>query len=378
MRTIREVQVYPVGLPVTSTFRFASGSAGAAGERAGLVLVRVVDSDGCHGWGEGRPLPQWSYETLETVISTLRGHLGPAVIGTPVNDRWTLHRRMHAAIGRGPSTGQPVAKAALDMAVHDLCARAAGLPLRCLLGGGESRRTVHLSYTVTADEPRAARAEVAAARAAGFRHVNFPVAVDARSDAARADAVRDAAGPEAFVWADANQGLTLPRALALAPRLADAGVDLLEQPFPADQAHLLRSLRPHCSVPLAVDEASVSPSDLFAHVAGGLVDCFVLKLTRSGGIWPSLAQLRLAEAAGLPFVTSGLTDGLLTRLAACQVAAAFGSTGPAALNGSQFLDESALYPSKHEVESSGVVTLPDAPGIGVEPDPAAIAELAVA
>jgi len=377
LRTIREVQVHPVGVPVTATFRFASGSAGSAGDLAPLVLVRVVDSEGCHGWGEGRPMPQWSYETQETVTAVIRHHLGPAVVGVPATDRWELHRRMHAAVGRGPSTGQPVAKAILDMAVHDLCARAAGLPLRCLLGGGADRRRVALSYTVTAHEPGAAREEVAAARAAGFRHVNFKVAVEARSDVAVACAVREAAGPGAFVWADANQGLTMAAALAVVPGLADAGVDLLEQPFPADQSHLLRALRPHCPLPLAVDESSVSPGDLFAHAAGGLVDYLVLKLTRSGGIWPSLAQLRVAEAAGLPFVTSGLTDGLLTRLAGCQVAAAFGSAGPAALNGGQFLDDSALYPARAEVESMGEVRLPDRPGIGVEPDPGGLAELAI-
>jgi len=377
VRTIREVEVHAVGVPVTATFRFASGSAGAAGERAVLVLVRVVDSEGCHGWGEGRPMPQWAYETAETAVGAIRHQLGPAVLGVPVTDRWDLHRRMHGAIGRGPSTGLPVAKAAVDMAVHDLCARAAGLPLRCLLGGGMDRRTVALSYTVTAHDPGAVREEVAAARAAGFRNHNFKVAVEPRTDLAVAAAVREGAGPDAFVWADANQGLTMPRALALAPGLADAGVDLLEQPFPADQAHLLRALRPHCPLPLAVDESSVSPGDLFAHVADGLVDYLVLKLTRSGGVWPSLAQLRVAEAAGLPFVTSGLTDGLLTRLAACQVAAAFGSAGPAALNGGQFLDESALYPGRADVESSGEVRLPDVPGTGVEPDPDGIRELGV-
>src|SRR5262245_4288615 len=160
-------------------------------------------------------MPQWSYETVETVTAVIRNHLGPAVIGTPVSDRWELHRRMHAAIGRGPSTGQPVAKAALDLAVHDLCARAAGMPLRCLLGGGLQRRRVALSYTLTAHDAGAAREEVAAARGAGFRHVNFKVAVEPRTDVAVAATVREAAGPNAFVWSDANQGLTMPRALAL-------------------------------------------------------------------------------------------------------------------------------------------------------------------
>lgn len=322
-------------------------------------------------------MPQWAYETVETVTATLRNQLGPAVIGVPVTDRWDLHRRMHAAIGRGPSTGQPVAKAALDIAVHDLCARAVGLPLRGFLGGGPDRRCVRLSYTVTSHDPVEAGEEVASARSRGFRHMNFKAAVDARSDAAVAHAVRAAAGADAFVWADANQGFSLPDALAVVPALVDAGVNLLEQPFPADQAHLLRTFRPHCPLPLAIDEAGVSPGDFFSHAAQGLVDYLVLKLTRSGGIWPSLAQLRVAAAAGLPFVASGLTDGLLTRLAACQVAAAFGSLGPAALNGGQFLDESALYPDKAAFESDGEVRLPDSPGIGVEPERHALKELAL-
>lgn len=374
---IEEVQVLPIAVPVSASFHFASGSAGRAGDRAGIVLVRVVDGDGCYGWGEGRPLASWGYETQETVTAVLRHHLAPAVTGLPASDRWLLHRRMHAAVGRGPSTGQPVAKAALDMAVHDLWARAAGQPLRCMIGGGRERRELTLSFTLTGRDHGSVREEVAAARAAGFRHFNFKLGVDAGREPRLAGAVRDSAGADAFVWADANQGLTLPEAMAAVPGLVAAGVNLLEQPFPADQAHLLRALRPHCPVPLAVDEASVSPGDFFAHAGSGLVDYLVLKLTRSGGIWPSVAQVQVAAAAGLPFVTSGLTDGLLTRLAACQVAAAFGGGGPAALNGSQFLDESALYPDKAEVESGGAVRLPCAPGIGVEPDPAGIRELAV-
>ena len=73
MRTIREVEVFPIRVPVTAGFRFASGSAGAAGEAAPLVLVRITDSEGCSGWGEGRPMPQWSYETLESAVTAIRG-----------------------------------------------------------------------------------------------------------------------------------------------------------------------------------------------------------------------------------------------------------------------------------------------------------------
>lgn len=377
MSTIRRIDVFPVGLPVAAAFQFASGSAGAPGETVPLVLVRVTDEDGCHGWGESRPMPQWSYETVESVTGTIRRHLAPALLGMEVSDRFDAQRRMQAAIGRGPSPGQPIAKAAVDVALHDLCARRAGLPLRSFLGGSAERRDVGISFTVTAHEAAEAATQVTDARGAGFTHFNFKVAVSAAGDLEVARAVCHSAGPDAFVWADANQGCSLPGALALAGGLADAGVDLFEQPFPADRPLLLERLRAHCRVPIAVDEATVGAPDFFTYASRGLVDYLVVKITRSGGIWPTLQQLAVADAAGLPFVTSGLTDGLLTRVAACQVVAAFGGTTPAALNGGQFLDDSELYPARDGIERPGEVRLPDTPGIGVEPDLDALSRLAI-
>jgi muconate cycloisomerase len=319
-------------------------------------------------------MPQWAYETAETVVSTIRRHLAPALLGLAASDRWGLQRRMQEVIGRGPSPGQPIAKAALDIAVHDLCARTAGLPLRCLLGGALERRTVHLSFTVTAHDAAAAAEQVRAARRHGYRHFNFKVAVAPDTDREVAEAVREAGGPDAFCWADANQGCSLPSALRLADGLAEAGINLFEQPFPADRPHLLAQLRGRCRVPLAVDEASVGAADFFTYAREGLVDYLVLKLTRSAGIWPSLQQLAIAEAAGLPFVVSGLTDGLLGRAAACQVAAAYGGEGPAALNGGQFLDETPLYAAAR-IESGGSVQLPDTAGLGIEPEEELVREV---
>jgi L-alanine-DL-glutamate epimerase-like enolase superfamily enzyme len=372
MNTIQKVEVFPISLPVTRTFRFSSGSAGAAGGTAPIVLVKLTDSEGQVGWGEGRPMPQWAYETVEAVTTTIRSYLGPAILGQEITDRWGLHQRMHRAIGRGPSTGMPIAKAAVDMAFHDLCARSAGVPLRSYLGGSSERNTVALSYTLISHDLDAVQKEIIAAREKGFRHFNFKAAVTPETDIALAKAIRATAGPDAFVWADANQGFQPHEALTVARSFADAGVNVLEQPFPADQFQLMRRLREQCPVPLAVDEASVSPADFFHYAAEGLVDYLVIKVTRSGGIWPSLQQIAVAAAAGLPLLVSGLTDSLLTKLAVCQLALTFGHHGPAALNGSQFLDEAALYPHKAEIEFDGAVHLGMQSGIGVQPRPEAV------
>src|SRR5687767_4776185 len=202
--TIAAVDVFPTLLPLSKTFTFASGSTGAAGERAPHVFVRVTASDGQEGWGEARPVPSWSYETLETVTTTLRRYLATAVIGLPITDRRQLHQRMFRAIGRGPSPGQPIAKCALDMAVHDLCARAANLPLRAYLGGSPNPHSVTLSYTVTLHTPDEAAADVSDALKQGYHHFNFKAGIGqgpngVQEDAALAEAIRHTAGPTSFV-----------------------------------------------------------------------------------------------------------------------------------------------------------------------------------
>lgn len=374
---IERIDVFPVHLPMIRSFSFASGSAGKAGGKAPHVFVKVTDSEGAVGWGEGRPVPGWSPETLETVTSTLRGYLAPAVIGLPASDRWGIHAAMQRAIGRGPSMGQPIARASLDMALHDLLAKRAGLSLRAFLGGSNERREMALSYTLTGHDRPSVSAEMDEGQEAGFLHFNFKAAVAPETDVEVAETVKARILPGGFVWADANQGFQLHNARRVAQAFESIGVDMLEQPLPADQFEQMRSLRAHTAIPLAVDEAGVGPADFFRYAAAGLVDYLVIKVTRSGGIWPSLQQIAIAEAAGLPLLVSGLTDGFLTKLAVCQMALAYGFAGPAALNGSQFTDDSLLFPTKNENERRGSVHLTDAPGIGVEPDEDALTRLVV-
>jgi L-alanine-DL-glutamate epimerase-like enolase superfamily enzyme len=368
MSRIKSVDVFPVAVRVSSTFTFASGTAGGAGDEVVLIYVRICDEDGRFGWGECRPIRQWSYETPESVVSTLRRHLAPAIVGHGLSDRVGLHAKMNAAIGRGTSTGQPIAKSAIDLAVHDLLAKRAGLSLREFLGGNRDRRELSISFTITGHDAGEASEQMRAAQAEGFAHFNFKAAVKPETDIAVARALKETIAPGGFLWSDANQGFDIVGAKYVAHAFEEIGVDILEQPLAADRFTGMAELRRATRIPLAVDEASVSPTDFLNYVTAGLVDYLIIKVTRSGGLWPSLHQISIAQAAGLPMLVSGLTDGLLTKMAACQLASVFGITGPVALNGSQFLDESGLYPTKAAVERGGDIRLNDLPGIGVEPD----------
>lgn len=368
MSRIKSVDVFPVAVRVSSTFTFASGSAGGAGDEVILIYVRVQDEDGQAGWGECRPMRQWSYETPESAVSTIRRYLAPAIIGHDLSDRAGLHSKMNTAIGRGTSTGQPIAKSAVDLAIHDLLARRAGLPMREFLGGARERRELSISFTITGHDAEEAREQMQAAQSHGFTHFNFKAAVKPDTDIAVARALKAAITPGGFLWSDANQGFDVVGAKYVAHAFEEIGVDILEQPLAADRFTGMAELRRATRIPLAVDEASVSPTDFLNYVTAGLVDYLIIKITRSGGLWPSLQQIAIAQAAGLPMLVSGLTDGLLTKIAACQLASVFGLTGPVALNGSQFIDETGLYPEKSAVERGGTIRLNDLPGIGVEPD----------
>jgi L-alanine-DL-glutamate epimerase-like enolase superfamily enzyme len=242
------------------------------------------------------------------------------------------------------------------------------LTLREFLGGARERRDLEVSFTITGHDADEAKAQMLAAQAEGFTHFNFKAAVQPATDIAVAKALKATIAAGGFLWSDANQGFDIVGAKVVAHAFEDIGIDILEQPLPADQFSGMKELRRASRIPLAVDEASVSPTDFMNYVVAGLVDYLIIKVTRSGGLWPSLQQVAVAQAAGLPMLVSGLTDGLLTKLAACQLASVFGISGPVALNGSQFIDEAGLYPAKSEVESGGKIRLNDLPGIGVEPD----------
>src|ERR1700761_7166718 len=243
MSRIRAVEVFPVGVRVKSTFTFATGSAGGAGDEAILIYVKITDDDGVIGWGECRPMRQWSYETPESAVTTLRRYLAPAVIGHDLADRAGLHARMNAAIGRGPSTGQPIAKSALDMAVHDLAAKRAGLTLREYLGGARERRDLSISFTITGHTAEEAKQQMLQAQAEGYMNFNFKAAVEPKTDIAVATALKQAIADGGFLWSDANQGFDIVGAKLVAHAFEEIGVDILEQPLRADNFSGMAELR---------------------------------------------------------------------------------------------------------------------------------------
>jgi muconate cycloisomerase len=371
--TIERIETFAVALPTRRSFGVSGGSIAVAGRPSVRVLVKV-SADGVHGWGEATPIPAWTYETAESIVTTVDRYLAPAVVGRAAWDLDGVDSAFDRAINRGFTIGAPLAKSAVDVALHDLLGRAAGVPMGVLWG---RRRTeaIELGWIVSGQSPAEVGDSVAEGRDLGYGAFKVKIGLhDEATDIAVVAAVREHA-PGAPLWVDANQAYTVPAALRVARALDGLGVTAFEQPLPANDIAGLRRLRDACPVPVALDESLRHPGDLATFVRLEAVDIAIAKVQRSGGLTLSHRLCALAQDSGVQLMGSGLTDSDLGLAASLHLFAAYGVDTPVDLNGRQFIE--SPYAGATVRIDGGTAHVPDGPGLGVEVDETVVRELAV-
>ncbi|MDB6092777.1 MAG: Mandelate racemase/muconate lactonizing protein [Verrucomicrobia bacterium] len=371
MSKITKVEIGRFDYAVAGEFKFFKPGPDGRVTRPS-VLVRLTDADGLQGWGQAVPVPSWTYETVESVLSTLRLYLAELMLGRDPADFAGLHAAMNTAIRPAFSVGQPLCKAALDLACHDLAGKQRGVPAWKLFGPGQAQplSSLTLSWTVASPKMETAERQLAEGRARGYRNFNIKVGApqSAEYDLELARKVR-AFAPADFLWADANTGYTTDQALAIAPKLRDAGVDVLESPLPPTQIRGYQSLKKLDALPILMDEGILSPAESEEFMALGMMDGIAMKPARNAGLWPSVQIVNQLHSHGLMVLGSGLTDPDLSLSAASQLFAWAGISKPCALNGPQFLADKLS--GETLVPKADTLALPTAPGLGLTLDPRA-------
>jgi len=366
---IEHIDLFAVRYPTEGYFKFFTGPGGSYGR--GAVFVKIVADDGAIGWGQSIPSPMWSYETLETATVVLRDYLGPALIGHNPLDIDGAHEAMDRALAPGFSTAMPIARSGLDMALHDLVGKLRDQSLSQMWNrprGGP----LALSWTVNARTLDEAEATIDSGRKRGYCHFNIKVAPDPEFDVALARLVRRRC-PEGFLWADANGGYDRATALAVAPKLAAAGVDVLEAPLRPNRISGYQALKQQGALPILMDEGIVSPVELSEFIRLGMLDGVAMKPSRCGGLRPATQQIEVLRDAGLMWLGSGLTDPDVSMAAALALYGAYDLEKPAALNGPQFLTADVL--AKPLDIRNGSAAVPSGPGLGVEVDESKVVRL---
>jgi L-alanine-DL-glutamate epimerase-like enolase superfamily enzyme len=311
------------------------------------------------------PVETWTYETPESVESTLRHYLAEAVRGANPADLDDVHARMERAIRPSFSVGQPLAKAAIDLACHDLWGKQAGKPVSALLGTTE-KTEIKLSWTINATSVEKAEQQLEQGRAAGYDSFNVKIGAPQTADYDRSlvRTVRDFA-PHGFHWADANTSFDLATAKRMAGVLADAGFKALESPLPPNRLRDYQALKRHGALPVLMDEGIVSPVEAAEFAALGMYDGIAMKVARCGGLWHAWKITEQLREGNLLLFASGLTDPDLSLAASLHLFAAAGLERPAALNGPQYL-AMKFRPEKD------VMRVPRGPGLGIEIEESAV------
>lgn len=366
---IERIDVFPLRYPMTGHFKFFTGPHGSRGRAA--VIVKITADNGVVGWGQSVPIARWSYETLETSTIVIRDYFGPALIGHDPLDMDSAQQALDGALAAGFTTGMPIARAGLDLALHDLMGKMAGKSLS-QLWGRQRGGPLTLSWTINPRQLDEAEALIAAGWERGYRNFNIKVSPDAKFDIELARLVRRRV-PNGFLWADANGGYDPATALSVAPKLADAGVDVLEAPLRPNRIGGYQALKRQGALPILMDEGVVSPVELEEFIRLKMVDGVAMKPSRCGGLVSAKRQIELLQDAGLIWLGSGLTDPDISLAATLGLFGAYGLTKPAALNGPQFLTNDVL--SKPLKIDNGVAEVPTGPGLGIAVDEDKVVEM---
>ncbi|HKJ67162.1 MAG TPA: enolase C-terminal domain-like protein [bacterium] len=371
-RHIAQIDVFPITYPMRGRFKFFEGPDGHMMGRASAV-IKVKADDGTVGWGESVPIPKWSYETLESVTTTIRNYLAPVLVGHEVFDIAGAHRIVDQNIAPAFGTGQPMAKAGIDIALHDLLGK---MTHRSLpeIWGRKAIPSLLLSYTLNPESLDDLDALIEDGRNRGYRNFNVKVSPDPEYDLELCRRVKKRA-PEGYLWADANGGYDLDTALKVVPEMAEIGVDILEQPLPITRITGYQMLKRESPLPILLDEGVVSPANLVEFIRLDLMDGVAMKPARCGGLLPAKRQIEITQDAGLLFLGSGLTDPDISLAATLQLYAAFQYQLPAALNGPQFIRESILRDPL--IPEQGRLSVPEGPGLGITVEEAKIRPLLV-
>jgi len=363
---IAVIEIIPIELPLIEPFIISYGASATVES----VVVRITDRSGVSGWGEATPDQTVTGETQATVFGDLCSIGGPALLGADARRRDLVNEGLERLLPNAPA-----ARCALDIALHDLAARKAGIPLWALLGGSKS--TLRISRVVSMREPEQMAADALRHVAAGFETVKLKVGERANvaKDIERVRQVRAAVGPGIGIKIDVNQGWgDAETAAAAMAAMQEFAPDYIEQPVHQNDLEGLAQARKRSGARTMVDEACHGPADMLRVVHLDAADLVNIKLMKTGGIYPALAVEAIARAAGIDSQVGTMVESSIASAAGLHFAASRGNVRTVEMGGPIMLAED-IGPVRGWYAGQ-TISVPDGPGLGIEIDPERVREFA--
>ncbi|MFH2007679.1 MAG: dipeptide epimerase [bacterium] len=319
---ITRLEAWSVSMPLREPYTIAYETV----DRATNVFVRLHTNVGTTGLGCAAPDLAVTGETPSGVLACLEGPVAQAAVGRdPLRQALILERvRPILAVNRS-------AVAALDMALHDLLGKVAGLPLFRLLGGYRTSMITSVTIGILPVEDMLRRARDLLAQK--FRALKLKGGSNVEEDIERVVRLREAVGSRIEIRFDANQGYTYAEALRFVDGTSNAAVELLEQPTPRGQPDLLGRITSEVAIPVMADEGFMGLRDAFRIGRRDLADMVNVKLMKVGGIAEAIQVNAVARAARLEVMVGCMDESALAIAAGLHFALARPNVAYADLDG---------------------------------------------
>jgi L-alanine-DL-glutamate epimerase-like enolase superfamily enzyme len=354
---IKRIEPIAVSLPMKKPVFMA----GVEIRQADNVLVRLEADNGVIGWGEAASAPTMTGETVESMMAAA-AYLAPALIGRPAED---IAGALATMAGR--MYGNSAAKAAIEMALHDLVGRATNRPAHALLGG-KRRSRIALLGVISNGELAADLRDASNKKAAGFRAFKIKVGIDTPLiDGERTRRVCELLGPGLLISSDANQGWSAEQAMQYARTVAGSGLTFFEQPVLADDIAGMAAIAAAADCAIGADESIHGLEDIRRHHERKAARGVSLKTIKLCGMRGVMAAGLLCDQLGMAVNVSCKTgESSLAGAAGVHLAAALPQiTWGLTLSHEGLADDVTARPIRVE---HGHVEVSDRPGLGIDVD----------
>ncbi len=324
------------------------------------ILVKIHTGSGLTGIGEASPLRQIAGETQASEFEIAR-HLASVIKG---KNPLAIEERLYE-IDR-EIAGNYTIKSAFDMALYDILAKRAEMPLYQLLGGGNGRE-IYTDMTVYLGTPEKMAKDALSYKEEGYPAIKVKLGTNEKEDIARIKAIRDAVGYEIPLRIDANQGWDTITAIRTLKALEKFDIEHCEEPIPHWNNRDLVRVRNNSPISIMADESVFNHRDAFRLASMGACDYFNIKLSKSGGIHNALKIIAVGEAAGIKSQVGCMSESRYALTALTHLVAARNNIVHFDIDSSFAHAEDPVI-GGIQYKGKGKWELPDAPGIGADFD----------
>jgi L-alanine-DL-glutamate epimerase-like enolase superfamily enzyme len=307
---IKLIAIYKLEIPLKEPFVISLGPI----THAQNVIVTIQTDEGLTGFGECSPFMTINGESMDTCF-VVGQYLAKALIGkNPLNPEACME-----IIDRIIYNNNSI-KSAFDMALFDIAAQAAGLPLYQYLGG-KNNKVLQTDMTVSIGRPDKMKADAIKFKEQGFPFIKVKLGTTLEEDAARIKAIREGIGKHIPLRIDANQGWPdADYAIAVLKELEPYDIEHCEEPIPRWQFMDLGKVSAATSIPIMADESCGDHHDAENLIRLKSCAMFNIKLGKSSGFVKASKIIQLAEKANIHLQIGGFMESRLGMTAAAHLA----------------------------------------------------------